>query len=121
MIGDRVSDVIDIVAAEHLQFYDYEAKYAPGGSRHILPAQIPQAVRKDIQRHTLAAHKALGCRGVSRSDFRWDDAKNQLVFLEINTQPGMTPTSLIPELAAHMGMSFGKLCAFLVDDASVDR
>ena len=121
VIGDRVSDVIDIVSAEHLEFYDYEAKYAPGGSRHILPAQIPEAVRRDIQRHTLAAHQALGCRGISRSDYRWDDAMDQLIFLETNTQPGMTPTSLIPELAAHMGMSFGQLCAFLVQDASVDR
>ena len=121
VIGDRVSDVIDIVSAEHLEFYDYEAKYAPGGSRHILPAQIPEALRRDIQRHTLAAHQALGCRGISRSDYRWDEAKNQLIFLETNTQPGMTPTSLIPELAANMGMSFGKLCAFLVQDASVDR
>ena len=121
VIGDRVSGVIDIVSADHLQFYDYEAKYAPGGSKHILPAQIPEAVRNDIQRHTLAAHQALGCRGISRSDFRWDEAKGELIFLETNTQPGMTPTSLIPELAAHMGMSFGKLCAFLVMDASVDR
>ena len=121
VIGERVSDVIDIVPADHLQFYDYEAKYAPGGSKHILPALIPEALRCDIQRHTVAAHKALGCRGISRSDYRWDEAKGELIFLETNTQPGMTPTSLIPELAAHMGMSFGKLCAFLVADASVDR
>ncbi len=121
VIGDRVSDVIDIVAADHLQFYDYEAKYAPGGSKHILPAQIPDAVRREVQAHTLAAHSALGCRGVSRSDFRWDEAKGDLVYLETNTQPGMTPTSLVPEMAAHMGMSFGKLCAFLIADASTDR
>lgn len=121
VIGDRVCDVIDIVAADHLEFYDYEAKYAPGGSKHILPARIPEAVRREIQRHTLTAHNALGCRGVSRSDFRWDEAKGELIYLETNTQPGMTPTSLIPELAQHLGMSFGKLCAFLVADASVDR
>ena len=121
VIGDRVSDVIDIVAADHLRFYDYEAKYAPGGSKHILPARIPDSVRKDIQRHTMTAHVALGCRGVSRADFRWDENKGELIYLETNTQPGMTPTSLIPELAAHIGMSFGQLCAFLVDDASVDR
>ena len=121
VIGDRVSDVIDIVAADHLQFYDYEAKYAPGGSKHILPAPMPDAVRRDVQRHTLAAHQTLGCRGVSRSDFRWDDAKGELIFLETNTQPGMTPTSLVPELAAHLGIPFGKLCAFLVADASIDR
>ena len=121
VIGDRVSDVIDIVAADHLQFYDYEAKYAPGGSKHILPAVLPEVVRRDIQRHTLAAHTALGCRGISRSDFRWDEAENHLVYLETNTQPGMTPTSLVPELAEHMGMTFGALCAFLVADASIDR
>ncbi len=120
-IGETVTGVIDIVAAGHLQFYDYEAKYAPGGSKHILPAQIPAALTERIRRHTLAAHKALGCRGVSRCDFRWDEAKDELVFLEINTQPGMTPTSLIPELAEHAGMTYGQLVAWLVDDASVDR
>ncbi len=121
MIGERVSDVIDIVAADHLQFYDYEAKYAPGGSKHILPAQIAESVRREVQKHTETAHRTLGCRGVSRSDFRRDEAKGELIFLEVNTQPGMTPTSLVPELGAHMGMSFGKLCAYLVHDASVDR
>jgi D-alanine-D-alanine ligase len=121
VIGTRVSDVIDIVSADHLQFYDYEAKYAPGGSKHILPAQIPDVVRRHIQRHTQTAHTVLGCRGISRSDFRWDETRNELIFLETNTQPGMTPTSLIPELAAHMGLSFGQLCAQLVQDASVDR
>ncbi len=121
VIGDRVCDVIDIVSAGHLEFYDYEAKYAPGGSKHILPAQIPEPIRNQIQRHTVTAHNALGCRGISRSDFRWDEAKSELIYLETNTQPGMTPTSLIPELAQHMGMSFGKLCAFLVADASIDR
>jgi D-alanine-D-alanine ligase len=121
MIGDQVSDVIDIVAADHLQFYDYEAKYAPGGSKHILPAQIPENIRREVQRLTKLAHDTLGCRGVSRSDFRWDEAKGELIFLEVNTQPGMTPTSLVPELGAHMGVSFSKLCAYLVQDASVDR
>ncbi len=121
MIGDRVSDVIDIVAADHLQFYDYEAKYAPGGSKHILPARIPDTVRRDVQRYTQLAHSTLGCRGLSRSDFRWDETTGELVYLETNTQPGMTPTSLIPELAAHMGMTFSQLCAYLVRDASVDR
>lgn len=121
VIGDRVTGIIDIVAAEHLAFYDYEAKYAPGGSRHILPADIPAHVTAGIQRHTLAAHAALGCRGVSRCDFRWDEATDDLAFLEINTQPGMTPTSLIPELAADIGLSYGQLVAWLVDDASLDR
>lgn len=121
VIGDRPTDIIDIVPAENLEFYDYEAKYAPGGSRHILPAEIPAHVRSAVQNHTLTAHQALGCRGISRSDFRWDEARDELIFLEINTQPGMTPTSLIPELAAHAGISFGKLLAWLVEDAGLDR
>ena len=121
VIGDKVTGIIDIVSADHLEFYDYEAKYAPGGSKHILPAQIPTSVTERVQRYTLAAHKALGCRGVSRCDFRWDEAKDELIFLEINTQPGMTPTSLIPELAQYAGMSFGQLVAWLVEDASLDR
>ncbi len=121
VVKDEATGIIDIVAADHLQFYDYEAKYAPGGSKHILPARIPSTVAAAIQRHTLAAHKALGCRGVSRCDFRWDEAKDDLIFLEINTQPGMTPTSLVPELAAHAGMSFGQLVAWLVADAGLDR
>lgn len=121
VIGDTATGVIDIVAAGHLEFYDYEAKYAPGGSRHILPADLPPAITQAIQRHALTAHRALGCRGVTRSDFRYDDATGKLAFLEINTQPGMTPTSLVPELAAYAGMSFGKLVRWLVEDASVDR
>jgi D-alanine-D-alanine ligase len=121
IIKDAPTDIIDIVAADHLQFYDYEAKYAPGGSKHILPAKIPSAVCDAVRRHTLTAHKVLGCRGVSRSDFRWNEDKGDLVFLEINTQPGMTPTSLIPELAVHAGLTFGQLVAWLVEDASCDR
>jgi D-alanine-D-alanine ligase len=121
VVGDRVTDIIDIIAADHLEFYDYEAKYAPGGSKHILPARVPDKVRSAVQSHTLAAHRALGCRGVSRSDFRWDEANGELAFLEINTQPGMTPTSLVPELAQHMGLSFGALVAWLVEDASIAR
>jgi D-alanine-D-alanine ligase len=121
VIGDYVTDVIDIVPAEKLAFYDYEAKYAPGGSRHILPADIPANIYRAVQLHTLAAHQALGCRGVSRSDFRYDPAKGQLAFLEINTQPGMTCTSLVPELAQHAGMRFGELVAWLVEDASCSR
>jgi len=113
--------IIDIVAAGHLEFYDYEAKYAPGGSRHILPAEIPPALTETIRRHTLTAHQALGCRGVSRSDFRWDEATGTLAFLEINTQPGMTPTSLVPELGAYAGLDFQKLLRWLVEDASIDR
>lgn len=121
VIGDRATDIIDIVPAERLAFYDYEAKYAPGGSRHILPADIPADVYQAVQRHALTAHQALGCRGVSRSDFRYDSATGQLAFLEINTQPGMTGTSLVPEMAEHAGMSFQQLVAWLVEDASCDR
>jgi D-alanine-D-alanine ligase len=117
----EATEVIDIICAPHLEFYDYEAKYAPGGSRHELPAKIPAAVRSAIQKHTVAAHKALGCRGVSRCDYRWDEATNTLAFLEMNTQPGMTPTSLVPELAQHRGLSFPDLCKWLVEDASLDR
>ena len=121
VIGDQATGIIDIVAAGHLAFYDYEAKYAPGGSLHILPAKIPDALAVAIRRHTLAAHRAVGARGISRSDFRWDEARDELAFLEINTQPGMTPTSLIPELAADAGISFRQLVARLVEDASTDR
>lgn len=121
VIGDRPTDIIDIVPAERLTFYDYEAKYAPGGSRHILPADIPRDVYDAVQRHALTAHKALGCRGVSRSDFRYDPATGQLAFLEINTQPGMTGTSLVPEMAEYAGLSFSALVAWLVEDASCNR
>jgi D-alanine-D-alanine ligase len=121
VVGDRVTDIIDIVPAENLTFYDYQAKYAPGGSKHILPAKLPADVYQAVQRHTLAAHRAVGCRGVSRCDFRYDPDKRHLVCLEVNTQPGMTGTSLVPELAAHWGWSFSDLVAWMVEDASVDR
>lgn len=121
VIRGEPTAIIDIVAAGHLEFYDYEAKYAPGGSRHILPADIPASLEKTIRQHTLTAHQALGCRGVSRSDFRWDEATGTLAFLEINTQPGMTPTSLVPELGAYAGLNFQKLLRWLVEDASINR
>ncbi len=106
-----------------LAFYDYEAKYAPGGSKHILPAQIPHKAAEEAMELAVAAHKALGCRGVTRTDFRYDDtgAKHRMILLETNTQPGMTPTSLVPEQAAHVGMSYAKLCRWIVEDASCDR
>lgn len=121
VVGDRVMDVIDIVPAERLKFYDYEAKYAPGGSQHIIPAPIPRDVYAAVQRHTLTAHRTLGCRGVSRSDFRYDPETGTLVFLEINTQPGMTGTSLVPDMARHAGLSFVELVSWLVEDASCNR
>ena len=106
-----------------LEFYDYEAKYAPGGSKHVLPAQIPDSIARDCMEMSVIAHQALGCRGVSRTDFRYDDTGSapRLVLLETKTQPGMTPTSLVPEQAAHLGMSYAKLCRWMVEDASCDR
>jgi D-alanine-D-alanine ligase len=120
VIGDRALDVIDIVPAT--RFYDYEAKYASGGSKHLLPAQILPNVYQEVRRLALAAHSALGCRGVSRADFRYDDqGTGKLVCLEINTQPGMTETSLVPELAAYAGMTFDELVRWMVEDASTNR
>ncbi|MCK0208032.1 D-alanine--D-alanine ligase [Starkeya koreensis] len=122
VMGDKALDVIEIQS--DLRFYDYEAKYAPGGSRHILPAQILPNVYQKVRMLAVKAHRALGCRGISRSDFRYDDRtgdESGLVCLEVNTQPGMTETSLVPELAAHAGHSFGELVRWMVEDASLDR
>lgn len=118
---ERALGVTEITT--ELEFYDYEAKYAPGGSKHILPAQIPQKAAEEAMALAVAAHQALGCRGVTRTDFRYDDtgAKHRMILLETNTQPGMTPTSLVPEQAAHAGMSYAKLCRWIVEDASCDR
>jgi D-alanine-D-alanine ligase len=121
VIDGQATEIIDIVPSDKLAFYDYEAKYAPGGSVHILPAKIPADVYKAIQAHTVTAHHALGCRGVSRADFRYDPATGQLICMEVNTQPGMTGTSLVPELAANRGISYSQLCALMVEDASTDR
>ena len=114
--------VIEIVPM--VRFYDYEAKYAPGGSKHLLPAPISPFVYQQVRRLTLAAHRALGCRGVSRADFRYDDrieGTGGLVCLEVNTQPGMTETSLVPELAAHAGIPFDELVRWMIEDASLNR
>jgi len=120
VLGDRALDVIEIVPAT--RFYDYEAKYAAGGSKHLLPAQILPNVYQEVRRLSLAAHGALGCRGVSRADFRYDDrGTGKLVCLEINTQPGMTETSLVPELAAYAGITFDELVRWMVEDASTNR
>lgn len=123
VIAEQPTGVIDILPAEGLAFYDYEAKYAPGGSKHVLPAEILPDVYQLIQKLALKAHKALGCRGVTRSDFRFDaeSGGDALVCLEVNTQPGMTATSLVPELAAHAGWSFGELVRWMVEDASCNR
>jgi D-alanine-D-alanine ligase len=120
VLGDRALDVIEIVPA--MRFYDYEAKYAAGGSKHLLPAPILPNVYQEVRRLTLVAHSALGCRGVSRADFRYDDqGTGKLICLEVNTQPGMTETSLVPELAAYAGITFDELVQWMVEDASTSR
>ena len=122
VMGAEALGVIEIVPT--VRFYDYEAKYAPGGSKHLLPAPISPFVYQEARRLALAAHRALGCRGVSRADFRFDDGvegTGGLVCLEVNTQPGMTETSLVPELAAHAGITFDELVQWMVEDASLNR
>lgn len=120
--NNEAFDIIDIVPESG--FYDYHAKYAPGGSRHILPAQISPNIYQNVQMLAVRAHQALGCRGVSRADFRYDDSlegMDGVICLEVNTQPGMTPTSLVPDMAAYAGMSFGELVRWMVEDASCGR
>ncbi|MBL4757832.1 MAG: D-alanine--D-alanine ligase [Rhizobiales bacterium] len=122
VVGDVALGVIDIVSAQG--FYDYDAKYVPGGSRHILPAEISPNIYQLIQKLSLKAHQALGCRGVSRADFRFDEqpgGEGELICLEVNTQPGMTATSLVPEIAAHAGHSYVELVRWMVEDASCER
>ena len=120
VMGDRALAVTDILTSG---WYDYHAKYATGGSRHVIPAAIPEEIAEACLDYALRAHQALGCRGLSRTDFRWDETRglDGLVLLETNTQPGMTPTSLAPEQAAHVGISFPELCRWLVEDASCHR
>ena len=121
VMGERALSVTDIIAASG--WYDYHAKYADGGSRHVVPADLPGEVFEACMAHALTAHRALGCRGLSRTDLRWDEARglDGLVLLETNTQPGMTSTSLAPEQAAHCGISFDELCCWLMEDASCAR
>ncbi|MEM8659039.1 MAG: D-alanine--D-alanine ligase [Pseudomonadota bacterium] len=121
VMGDRPLTVTDILTDG---WYDYHAKYGEGGSDHVVPADVPQAIFDACMAFALTAHNALGCRGVSRTDFRWDDSKagvDGLYLLETNTQPGMTPTSLAPEQAAHCGVPFGQLVSWMVEDASCSR
>lgn len=123
VMGDTALGVIEVVPMGE-GFYDYDAKYRPGGSRHILPAPLKPFVYQNVQRLAVEAHRALGCRGVSRSDFRFDDrgdGTGDIVCLEVNTQPGMTATSLVPEMAAHAGVDFGALVSWIVEDASCRR
>lgn len=117
VMGDRPLAVTEITTERG--FYDYDAKYAPGGSRHVVPAQVDPGVYEEAMRLALTAHQALGCRGVSRADLRWDGER--LYMLEVNTQPGMTPTSLVPEQAASVGISFPQLVAWMVEHAECDR
>ncbi|KUJ79371.1 D-alanine--D-alanine ligase [Ruegeria profundi] len=120
VMGDRALTVTEILTDG---WYDYDAKYKPGGSWHVLPAEIPSEIFELCLDYAMRAHKVLGCKGVSRTDYRWDDTKGRdgLFLLETNTQPGMTPTSLVPEQAEFRGLSFGQLCAWMVEDASCDR
>jgi D-alanine-D-alanine ligase len=120
VMGERALAVTDILTDG---LYDYHAKYAAGGSRHVVPAELPEAVASACLDYALRAHEALGCRGVSRTDFRWDEARglDGLILLETNTQPGMTPTSLAPEQAAHCGIAFGAMVRWMVEDASCSR
>ena len=123
VIRDQPTDIIDIQPVSEA-FYGYDAKYAKGGSIHVLPAKIKPKIYHEVQNLTLKAHRALGCRGVSRSDFRFDETAGEdgtLVCLEVNTQPGMTETSLAPEMAAYAGLTFGDLVEWMVEDASCDR
>jgi len=123
VMGDVALGVTEVVPQSGA-FYDYDAKYAAGGSKHVIPAQISPDVYQKIQSLALKAHQAMGCRGVSRSDFRYDDRfseEGEVIWLEVNTQPGMTPTSLVPEMAAYAGYSFGDLVRWMVEDASCQR
>jgi D-alanine-D-alanine ligase len=120
VMGDQALAVTDIISDG---WYDYHAKYAPGGSRHVVPAEIPAEIEAACLDYAQRAHDALGCRGLSRADFRWDDTRglDGLILLEINTQPGMTPTSLAPEQARYRDISFGSLVRWMVEDASCSR
>lgn len=117
VMGDRALAVTEI--ATDRGFYDYDAKYAAGGSTHIIPAQVPAKIYEQALALAVAAHQALGCRGVSRADFRLDG--DRLFILEVNTQPGMTPTSLLPEQAAFVGIPFKDLVSWIVEQAEFDR
>jgi D-alanine-D-alanine ligase len=123
VMDGRPLGVTEIVPLGH-SFYDYDSKYVAGGSQHVLPAQISPKIYQKIQSLALEAHRAIGCRGVSRSDFRYDDRFSEdgdLIWLELNNQPGMTPTSLLPEMAAHAGYGFGEFVSWMVEDASCSR
>ncbi|MAU66357.1 D-alanine--D-alanine ligase [Hyphomonas sp.] len=119
VLGDRALAVTEITTLR--DYYDFDAKYSAGGSRHVIPADVPEHITAMAMDFALRAHQVLGCRGATRSDFRYDDKRDRLVILETNTQPGMTPTSLVPEQAAFVGMSFEDLVAWMIEDASCRR
>jgi len=120
VMGDRPLTITEILTDR--SFYDYNAKYAAGGSRHILPADLPKEIEEAVLDMAVKAHEAIGCRGLSRVDFRFDESKGVkgLFILEVNTQPGMTPTSLVPEQAEHVGISFAELVTWMVEKAQCD-
>ena len=123
VMGDVALGVTEIIPVGH-PFYDYDSKYVPGGSKHVCPAEISPNIYQQITKLALKAHQAFGCRGVTRSDFRHDDRfseNGELIWLEINTQPGMTVTSLVPEIARAAGHSFAELLGWMVEDASCMR
>ncbi len=123
VMGDVALGVTEIIPQGH-SFYDYDSKYVAGGSKHECPAILSPKIYQKIQSLSLKAHLAMGCRGVSRSDFRYDDRfseEGEVIWLEVNTQPGMTPTSLVPEIAAAAGHTFGELLSWMVEDASCLR
>ena len=119
VLGDRALAVTEITTLR--DYYDFDAKYSAGGSRHVIPADVPEHITAMAMDFALRAHQVLGCRGATRSDFRYDDKRDRLVILETNTQPGMTPTSLVPEQAAFVGISFEDLVAWMIEDASCRR
>ncbi|SHF22567.1 D-alanine-D-alanine ligase [Kaistia soli DSM 19436] len=123
VMGDEALDIIELVTADG-GWYDYDAKYSDNGARHVIPAPLLPDVYQSIRNLSVRAHRALGCRGISRADFRYDDRPDgtgRLVCLEVNTQPGMTATSLVPDMARHAGMSFPELVSWMVEDASCGR
>lgn len=121
VMGDKALDVCEIIISDDYDFYDINAKYKTGGSKHICPAKLLPNIYKDVQIMALKAHQAIGCKGVSRSDFRYNEKTGELVWLEVNTQPGMTPTSLLPEIAEICNISFNELVHWIVEDASCKR
>ncbi|WP_455478981.1 D-alanine--D-alanine ligase [Bartonella sp. B23] len=121
VLGNEALDVCEILPDQCFRFYDYDSKYKSGGSRHICPAQLSPNIYQKVQRMSLAAHQAIGCRGVSRSDFRFDEETEELVWLEINTQPGMTSTSLFPDIAKASGRTYRDIVQWMVEDASCMR